>query len=233
MNPAIPNLSVLGSDYKLVIAGLMRVILLLWALAGCCFARPPGLPEYALVRVVDGDTIVVTALGGGPEQHVRLLGIDCLEARRTKRLDKQATDLAISSEQAYAIGKETTEFVQQRLQGKSLYLETEAGLTDRYGRLLAHVWADQEHSLNLELLQTGQAMVYEGSKAFEGQDEFRAAELAARSEQVGIWGLRRESPEPPPSGSQAPASGEQRFVIFLLVLVGCAALIIVGLRRRR
>ena len=87
----------------------------------------------------------------------------------------------------------------------------------------------------MELLLTGQAMVYEGSKAFEQQHEFQAAELTARSGQVGMWGLKSKGAEPTPTKPAfgTPALHGTQLATLLVVVIVCAALVFVRQRRRR
>lgn len=158
----------------------------------------------SLVRVVDGDTIVV-ARPGDEEMHVRLLGIDCLETRRTERQRTQAAKLGLDAEAALALGEETTRFVEARLREQALYLEFEPKFKDRYRRKLAYVWvgtADKSKDeldslLNHQLLETGRAVVYEGNAQPGKYDtQFRAALAGAQHAKIGIWD---DSAPPPPT----------------------------------
>jgi micrococcal nuclease len=198
---------------------LIKLALLLVCLSTSCLGRPAGLEQYSLVRVVDGDTLVVTKPGADPEVHVRLLGIDCLESRRIERLDKQALTLGIPTEMALSLGKATTVLVEQLVWGHPIYLELE-GINDKYGRLIAYVWTNDDQSLNLQLLTSGQAMVYDGGNAFKRQDEFQAAECAARAKQVGIWAARIPSPAaaPEPASPPSPPRGVPTPMVIILVL---------------
>lgn len=184
-----------------------KVILLL-NLSTICIARPAGLEKYSLVRVIDGDTIVVTRPGSDPEVHVRMLGIDCLESRRIDRLEDQAAQLGISVDEALAIGKDTTAVVEQKLSGRPIFLELEEGSNDKYGRLIAYVWAEgDEQSLNLQLVHSGLALVYDGGGKFKNEDAFHAAESSAQVNQVGIWESRLQAQTPTPvAQTQTPIS---------------------------
>lgn len=175
----------------------LTLAIILLCLSAVGYARPADLAPYNLVRVVDGDTIVVARGGAEPEMHVRLLGIDCLETRRISRLDRQASELGITSESALASGEESKGYVEAALKNQPLYIEAEEGLTDRYGRLLAYVWTGDGELLNLMLLSSGRARIYEGGKAFAREAEFLAAEREARSRGVGIWGIPRLGKAPP------------------------------------
>ena len=59
--------------------------------------------------------------------------------------------------------------------------------TDRYGRLLRHVYIDGQ-SAAVVLLEAGAAHEYTYDAAYIGQAEHRAAERAAQAEALGMWG---------------------------------------------
>ena len=185
---------------RLLRPGLASLILaiILFCLSAVGYARPADLAPYSLVRVIDGDTIVVARGGAESEMHVRLLGIDCLETRRIRRLDRQASELGISLESALESGEESKGYVESVLHNQPLYIEAEEGLNDRYGRRLAYVWTGNGELLNLMLLSSGRARIYEGGKAFAREAEFRAAEREARTRGVGIWAIPRAGKAPLP-----------------------------------
>lgn len=170
-------------------------------------------PEYELVRIIDGDTIVVKGQGRD-NIKVRLLGVDCIEVRRTKRLSKQAREFGLDDDEALERGHQATDFVVEQLKGQSISLEYEEGLNDRYGRDLAYVWLGTDQSdpeknlLNLHLLTTGHAMFYDNRRPIKYDVLFRSAESAAKTEQIGIWAppMPRATPVPP---AQESASNRQ------------------------
>lgn len=86
-----------------------------------------------LVRVVDGDTIVVDI--SGEEVKVRLIGIDTPESvASSKYLEKTGKENTKEGENA-------SDFVKNMLAGtETVYLQKDVSDTDRYGRLLRYVW---------------------------------------------------------------------------------------------
>lgn len=199
-----------------------------------CQARPEGLREYRLVRVIDGDTIVVSRVKD-EEIQVRLLGIDCLETRRTERLRKQAEELGLEVEQAHRYGEEASKYVERKLHDRPLYVEWETKSKDRYQRKLGYIWiGDQEDQLlNLILLQEGLAKLYEGKGASHRYEEkFREAQERARAEQVGIWATPAVAPERAPIVSRKPKTTAPT-IPWQLVLVGAGlALLAAGWRMK-
>ncbi len=98
--------------------------------------RPSGQPEPCeLVRVVDGDTIVVRWRGA--EERVRLLRVD-------------------TPERGMSGYTESVEFLRKFLTGKRIELEFEGATPerDRLGRLLAYVYADGVN-VNVEIVRAG------------------------------------------------------------------------------
>ena len=104
------------------------------------------LTEAIVVRVIDGDTIV---LNNG--ERVRLIGIDAPE------IGEPGAD-------------EATQFVRERVEGLTVWLEADGADRDRFGRLRRYVWLQQpsntqdenqirQHQLNALLLENGLARV--------------------------------------------------------------------------
>lgn len=88
-----------------------------------------------LVRVVDGDTIVVEV--SGREEKVRLIGIDTPESvASSKYLDETGKE---NTEE----GEKAADFVKTLLaHTETVYLQKDVSDTDRYGRLLRYVWLE-------------------------------------------------------------------------------------------
>jgi len=96
--------------------------------------------QYRLIRVVDGDTIVVN-YKGKPEK-VRLL---CVNTPKSVHLDKK---------QKIPMGEVASDFIKGRLEGEYVDLEFEGPFRGRYGRLLAYVFVDGVN-FNLEMVKQG------------------------------------------------------------------------------
>lgn len=125
-------------------------------------ASSPATGNFHMVRVIDGDTIVVADSKG--EIHVRLIGIDAPE--KNQPYGGQSTLQVLS-----LIGQKPI-----RLNG--------AG-KDRYGRILAHVHADDTW-VNMEMVKLGAAWVYK-AKPDTFWADFNDAERDARNNKRGLW----------------------------------------------
>jgi micrococcal nuclease len=125
-------------------------------------------------RIVDGDTIRIDPAVDGIDE-VRLIGIDTPE---TKDPDCDV--------QPY--GPEASIFTRDQLQGEEVDLEFDEDREDRYERLLAYVYLDDE-MFNEKLLEEGYAQVYTVPPNDRYEDRFEEAQDAAQEAEVGIWGL--------------------------------------------
>src|SRR3954469_14816398 len=103
-------------------------------------AAPEGeTVEARVVRVIDGDTIVVES--GGQQYHVRYIGMDAPEA-------------AAKNKPAEWMSGEATQANAALVAGKTVFLERDVSETDRFDRLLRDVWLRDGSSwtlVNLEL----------------------------------------------------------------------------------
>lgn len=87
-----------------------------------------GLIPGSLIRVIDGDTVVMEIEGS--VEHVRLIGIDAPELRNPNK--GRADPLAFEAKRF--MEKLMAEFAEE------VFIEKDVGERDRYGRLLAYIW---------------------------------------------------------------------------------------------
>lgn len=152
---------------RLVVSATLVGLLLAVALPATAGQRRAPF-DAVVVAVHDGDTLSVRQ--GGRTTRVRLVGIDCPEARqpfaaRAKRFTS-----------ALVFGRTV------RVEGRSL---------DRYDRLLARIVLDGT-DVNAAIVRAGLAWYY----PFGTPDaELAAAERAARAARAGLWS--EPSPVPP------------------------------------
>jgi len=135
--------------------------------------RFSGLVAYPVVRVIDGDTIVIN---DGNEITVRLVGVDTPETVHP-------------SKPVEYYGKEASRFTQNLLKGEKVYLviDPQQGKTDRYGRTLAYIYrAPEGLFVNAEIIRQGYGHAYT-QYPFEYIEEFRQLEQLARQAQKGLW----------------------------------------------
>lgn len=132
---------------------------------------------YKVVRVVDGDTIVVDF--NGKDEKVRLIGIDTPESVHPE--SSRNTDEGITA----------SDFTKNLLSDKSVSLEFDVSERDKYGRLLAYVYLEGE-MVNKTLLQEGYAQVATYPPNVAYVDDFTELQRIARENEVGFWGTVSE-----------------------------------------
>lgn len=148
-------------------------------LAAGCSPTPhpttPAAPEQVRVTaVVDGDTLKVDTASG--EARVRIIGID------TPEIHRDGTPSDCYAEQA-------RDMLDDLAYGRTVELRadpTQAD-TDKYGRLLRHVYVD---GVNVALteIQAGAGPEYTYDAPYADQDEYRAAQRDAQQQRRGMWG---------------------------------------------
>ncbi len=127
---------------------------------------------YLVTRVVDGDTIELDY--AGVKEKVRMIGIDTPESVHPDQAKN--TDY----------GKISSEFTKENLEGQYISLEFDVEERDKYGRLLAYVYLDDE-MFNATLLQQGHAMVYTFPPNVAYADYFLELQTKAREDKLGLW----------------------------------------------
>ena len=153
----------------------LLALLSTFALVTCGSSGTPDGPfEAQVVRVVDGDTIVVSY--SGRTDRVRYIGVDTPESVKPN-----------TPVQCYA--KAASHLNEQLVGGKRVILTPGQEQRDRYGRLLAYVRTKDGLDVNRELLARGAARTLEIAPNTQRAYEFSDLEAKARYEQAGLWGL--------------------------------------------
>ena len=136
--------------------------------------------DAEVTKVVDGDTLHVMI--SGKKETIRLLLVDTPETVHPTK-------------QVQPFGPEASNYVKEKLNGEEIQVELGIGERDKYGRLLAYVYHDNQ-MLNKLLLEKGLARV---AYVFEPNtkyiDEFNEIQKQAQNEQVGIWSLENYATE--------------------------------------
>ena len=131
-----------------------------------------NIERVALIRVIDGDTVVVQRSGlfrKKQDLRIRLYGMDAPESNQSG-------------------GKESTNHL-KRMLGGARSIELEDRGTDQYGRTIGVLW-HKGRSMNLEMVRAGQAHVYLVQEPERG--EYYAAEREAKNQNLGIWGRKKQ-----------------------------------------
>jgi micrococcal nuclease len=161
---------------------VLATVALLVGLAGCQSAASPGPATPALgvdgrgsmVRVVDGDTIVVRL--AGREERVRLIGIDTPESVKP-------------GSPVECFGKEASGHLASLLpEGTVVRLKGDVEQRDRYGRLLAYVYRDADGLfVNAVMARDGFAEPLTVPPNVAHTAELATAARSARESGRGLW----------------------------------------------
>jgi micrococcal nuclease len=129
------------------------------------------------VRIVDGDTIVVSF--GGTDYKLRYIGMDTPET-----VDPTSP--------VQWMGSQATAANTALVAGKTVYLEKDVSDVDRYDRLLRYVWLADGAAwtlVNLELVKQGVASAISYPPDTKYDALYADAESIARQSGIGLWGV--------------------------------------------
>lgn len=149
---------------------VMRLLLLLLLflaapVAGTAF-------DARLVRVLDGDSLLVERLPQKRESELRLEGID-------------------APERGQPWGAQARSALRRLVTGQPLRVEVVT--RDRYGRLVVRLWAGRT-DVNLAMVASGNAWAY---RAYDPPRAILNAETQARAARRGLWSLPPDQRIPP------------------------------------
>ena len=173
--------------------------------------------QVNLLRVIDGDTVVVQRPGGWfsshPKERLRLWGIDAPESDQTG-------------------GKDATKYL-KRIIGSRRKIWMTSMDTDHYGRTVAIIHPDRrtlKNSYNYEMVRGGHAHTY--MLAGPDQERYEKAEAEAQENRRGLW--RRSSAQSPREFrvEQEQAQKRRRKLKWALIALGAAAVVTVYLYLR-
>lgn len=127
-----------------------------------------------VVRVVDGDTLIITTPDGSNER-LRLKGIDAPE------LSSNDTSAA----QHFA--GESADYLRKRVEGREVILQYDGTeRRDRYGRLLGFIYVTESDCINLAMVRDGYAYADRRFDSFM-RGKLGQAEGEARRKKRGLW----------------------------------------------
>lgn len=140
---------------------------------------PAGAQEATVVRVVDGDSVVLRGRGVGPlpapPTRARVLLVDTPEVHGDQECFRaQASDRA----------------AELLPEGALVQVAADRDPEDRFGRALLHVWADGVN-VGEVLVREGYASVLVVRPNERYLDAFQRAQAQARDADLGLWGACR------------------------------------------
>ena len=147
-------------------------------------------------RVVDGDTMIVSFIFDDGSKYLK---------ERVRFLGVNTPETVHPSKPVEYYGKEASNFTKSELTDKTLWLQTDVEVKDRYGRMLAYVWlkepskkdlddeaAIRENMFNAKLLLEGYAQLMTIQPNSRYSNIFVHFQREARQESKGLWGKEPE-----------------------------------------
>ena len=147
-------------------------------------------------RVVDGDTMIVSFIFDDGSKYLK---------ERVRFLGVNTPETVHPNKPVEYYGKEASNFTKSELTDKTLWLQTDVEVKDRYGRMLAYVWlkeptkkdlddeaAIREHMFNAKLLLEGYAQLMTIQPNSRYSNIFVHFQREARQENKGLWGKEPE-----------------------------------------
>ena len=142
-----------------------------------------------LVKCVDGDTVTFNI--NGKNKKVRFLSIDTPESvhpyKEVEEYGKSAS--------------EYTCYLLENAQTVALSYDNNLSKTDKYGRILAWVWADNE-LVQEKLISVGYAQVRYIYAKYSMLDRLYKAQKQAKAKKIGIW-----------TDYQEPSYGNKKYTV--------------------
>jgi len=129
------------------------------------------------VRVVDGDTIVLTGIGVGEVDRrtsghkARLIGIDTPEVYG----------------RAECLGAQASAFTRRSLDGRDVLVAFDVDTIDRYDRALVYVWQNDGTFFNAHIVAQGFALPMTVPPNVRFAELFVRAAADARAANRGLW----------------------------------------------
>ncbi|MBY0474719.1 MAG: thermonuclease family protein [Nitrosomonas sp.] len=137
----------------------------------------PGRHLHSVVRVYDGDTIILE-----DKKQIRLLGVNTPEIESRLRAEEPG-------------GAAAKMWLQAQLQESKVYLEYDQTKRDKYKRLLAHVFTPDGKHINQALLENGLAFVSIIPPNVRYSDKLIQAQQQAEKQKIGIWSMPDYQPK--------------------------------------
>lgn len=126
---------------------------------------------YSITRIIDGDTIEIN-----DELTIRLIGVDTPETVHP-------------TEPVQCFGQEASSIAEEKLLNQTVTLESDETQVDKdkYDRLLRYVILSDGTNFNKWLIENGYGHEYTYDTPYKYQDDFKAAEEQAMTNEAGLW----------------------------------------------
>lgn len=128
--------------------------------------------SFRVVRVVDGDTIVINY--GAKKEKLRLIGINTPEIKHPTKGQE-------------VFGREASAYAKKLLDNRDIEVKFDVQKRDKYGRLLGYVYLEDGTFVNANLIEQGYAQVMTVPPNVKYADYFKRLQRKAKSAEKGLW----------------------------------------------
>lgn len=141
-----------------------------------------------VVKVVDGDGLIVRDILTKVEEEIRLYGIDAPELTPCRKLKQDESETQIAGALLMKMAYESYDFMRSIIKpGDQVYILQEANnLTDRYGRTLAYIELENGKILNEMMVEAGYAKAYNKIICSE-LPKYQQLSLNAKTNKKGLY----------------------------------------------
>ena len=145
-----------------------------------------------IIKVVDGDGIIVENIFNNQEFEIRFLGIDAPELKPCRKLTQDERETHLAAQFLMELGRKSLKYLLEIAPPNtnvSILVETENEI-DLYGRTLAYVFLEDGSCLNEIMIQEGSAKPY--SRYFCNElPKYQMLNLTAKNEQKGLFAFSK------------------------------------------
>jgi len=143
---------------------------------------------FEVVKIVDGDGLIVRNIINGKEEEIRLYGIDAPEIKPCAKLIQDERETHLPGSFLISLGYKSFDFLRNRVKPKTkvTIIQEASNLKDRYGRTLAYVILPNQKSINEILLENGYVKPYDKIYC-EKLPEYQAISSRAKRRKRGLF----------------------------------------------
>jgi len=145
-------------------------------------------PHYEIVKIVDGDGLIVKNIFTNKEEEIRLLGIDAPEIKISNKLKKDERELHLPSQFLIELGYRSFHYLRKKAKPKTIVtiIQEVKNQQDRYGRTLAYIILPNGKTLNKKLIKKGYAKPYNKVFCYE-LPLYQKLNLKAKRKKKGLY----------------------------------------------
>ena len=145
-----------------------------------------------IIKVVDGDGLIVEDIFNNQEFEIRFLGIDAPELKPCRKLTQDERETHLAAQFLMELGRKSLKYLLEIAPPNtnvSILIETENEI-DLYGRTLAYVFLEDGSCLNEIMIKEGFAKPY--SRYFCNElPKYQMLNLNAKNEQKGLFAFSK------------------------------------------